>query len=67
LFCEYIIVAKYKGAKTELYLAESSKEDYGSKSAVLPTTMMMMMMMVMVVVMMMTTAYVPQYVSSPKY
>jgi hypothetical protein len=61
LFCEKIIVAKYKEAKTGSDLAESSKEGYGSKSAVLTTTTMMVM------IMMMNTESVPQYVSSPNY
>jgi hypothetical protein len=55
------IVAKYKEAKTGSNLAESSKEGYGSKSAVLPMMMMMMMMM------MTNIPSVPQYVSSHNY
>jgi hypothetical protein len=45
LLCEKITVAKSKEVKTRSNLAESSKEGYGLKSAVLPIMMMMMMMM----------------------
>jgi hypothetical protein len=50
LLCNKITVAKSKEVETESNLAESSKEDYGSKRDVLQmtttTTMMTMMMMV---------------------
>jgi hypothetical protein len=39
--CKQIIVAKSKEVKTGCNLAESSKEGYGSKRAVLPMMMMM--------------------------
>jgi hypothetical protein len=38
-----IVVAKSKELKNRSNLAESSKEGYGSKRAVLPVTKMMMM------------------------
>jgi hypothetical protein len=41
-----IIVAKSKEVKTGSNLAESSKESYDSRRAVLPVMMMMMMMMI---------------------
>jgi hypothetical protein len=44
LFCKKNIVAKSKDVKIGCDLAESSKEGYGSKRAVLPMMMMMMMM-----------------------
>jgi hypothetical protein len=49
MFCKKITVAKSKEVKTgwsklKTKLAESSKEGYGSKVAVLPMTMMMILM-----------------------
>jgi hypothetical protein len=44
LLCKKIIVAKSKEVKTGYSLAESSKEGYGSKWAVLPMMMIMMIM-----------------------
>jgi hypothetical protein len=40
LLCQKIIFAKTKEVKTGSNLAESSKEGYGSKTAVLTTTVM---------------------------
>jgi hypothetical protein len=45
LFCKKITVVKSREVKTGL--AESSKEGYGSKTAVLPVIVVMMMMMMM--------------------
>jgi hypothetical protein len=41
LLCKRIIVAKSKEVKTRCSLAESSKEGYGSKRAILPMMVMM--------------------------
>jgi hypothetical protein len=41
LLCERITLAKSKDVKTGCTLADSSKEGYGSKRAVLPVMMMM--------------------------
>jgi spore maturation protein SpmB len=41
LLCKKITVAKSRQVKTGSNLAESSKEGYGSKRAVLPMVMMM--------------------------
>jgi hypothetical protein len=45
LLCKNIIVSKSKEVKTGSNLAESSKEGYVSRSAVLPMMMMMMVIM----------------------
>jgi hypothetical protein len=42
LVCKKFTVAKSKEVKTGYYLAESSKEGYGPKRAVLPVMLMMM-------------------------
>jgi hypothetical protein len=52
-----IIVTKSKEVKIGSNLAESSKEGYGSKIALLPIMMMMKMMMMMMMMMMIALAW----------